>query len=180
MPSIEELQAQLAEKIEKLDQERQANAAKATKEREELLLSMEIERRERLEAYQQKVAEHESKKKAEEAEREAQRIRDVAERIATEQKQAALAEVLRLQREKLEWLETAISNAQFTEEQHKKSIENMRIQPALETETGVINVENPEAPSNGGEAVTGTSGDTPETPLMSEHLKQILRQAQRS
>ena len=177
--NIEELQLELQRKIEKLDAERQANAARALKEREELLLSIEIERRERIEAYQKKVEEHESRRKAEEAWKEAQRIKDVAERIATERKQAALDETLRLQREKLEWLTTAISNAEFSEEQHRKQIENQRVSPIVETaEVGEINVENPQAPDNAGEAVAGTDGNTQDE-TMSQHLRMILRQAKR-
>ena len=175
--NIEELQLELQRKIEKLDEERKANAVRAEKERSDLILSIEIERKERLDAYNKKVAEHEARRKAEDAEREAQRVQEVAERIATEQKQAALDQALRLQREKLEWLTTAISNAEFSEEQHKKSIENTRIAPIVErVETGEINVEHPVAPSNGGEAVAGTDGSTPETALMSSHLRAILRQ----
>lgn len=178
--NIEELQLELQRKIEKLDEERKANAVRAEKERSDLILSIEIERKERLDAYNKKVAEHEARRKAEDAEREAQRVQEVAERIATEQKQAALDQALRLQREKLEWLTTAISNAEFSEEQHKKSIENTRIAPIFErAETGEINVEHPQAPSNAGEAVIGTDGSTPDSQLMSAHLRQILRQATR-
>jgi len=175
--TIEELQQQLADKIAKLDAERQTNAAKAAKEREELLLSIEIERRERAEAYEKKVAEHESKRRAEEAEREAQRTRDVAERVAAEQKQAALDHTLQVQREKLEWLTTAISNAEFDEEKHRKAIEGMRVQPIADVEVNEVSADYPQTCADGGASAEGTTGDTPETPLMSMHLRQILRQA---
>jgi DNA repair exonuclease SbcCD ATPase subunit len=179
MPSIEELQAQLATRIAELDKERQENAKRAKEEREKMLLDAEIERQEHLEAYQAKIAEHEAKKRAEEAAVELRRQAELTERLATEQKQNALDETLRLQREKLEWLETAISNAEFTEEQHRKSLENSRIiLPAL-LEPSDVSAEYPQTSAEGGAAADGTDGNTPETPLMSSHLKSILRQATR-
>ncbi len=181
MPTIEEMQAQLAAKIAKLDEERRANAAKHAKEREEMLLEVEMERQKRTAEYTAKVAEHERRRKAEKEAEEAQRIRDIAERISTEQKQHALDEALRLQREKLEWLEKAISDAEFSEEQHNKETEYTAILP-VSTDASEINIEHPIAPvsvTEPGGAVEGTGGaisfDT-----MSGHLKQILRQAQRS
>ena len=180
MNTIEELQAQLAQKIAKLDEERRANAAKHAKEREEMLLEVEMERKARTDEYTAKVAEHERKKKAEKDEAEAQRIRDVAERVATEQKQHALDETLRLQREKLEWLEKAISDAEFSEEQHNKEAENNRVSvSASSIEETTINVEHPVAPDNKGEAVVETGG-AESFDTMSSHLRHILRQAQRS
>ena len=179
MSTIEELQAQLAAKIAKLDEERRANAAKHAKEREEMLLEVEMERKARTDEYTAKVAEHERKKKAEKDEAEAQRIRDVAERVSAEQKQHALDETLRLQREKLEWLEKAISDAEFSEEQHQKESENSRILPPLVLDEATINVEHPVAPDNKGEAVPETGG-AESFSTMSSHLRQILRQAQRS
>lgn len=182
--TLEELQAILAERIAKLDEERQANARQQAKEREAMLLEVEMERQKRMAEYQEKIAAHEAKKRAEEAEKEAQRIKEVAERVAAEQKQLALDETLRLQREKLEWLTNAIADAEFAEEQHKKSLENARIpvqSPVVEGAT--IDIEFPTSPVNTlkpGEAVDGTEGNTPETPLMSQHLKHILRQASRN
>jgi hypothetical protein len=178
MPSIEELQAQLAAKIAKLDEERRANAAKHAKEREEMLLEVEMERKARTDEYTAKVAEHERKKKAEKDEAEAQRIRDVAERVSAEQKQHALDETLRLQREKLEWLEKAISDAEFSEEQHQKESSFNRVMEASALVED-INVEHPVAPDNKGEAVAETGG-AESFSTMSSHLRQILRQAQRS
>src|ERR1035437_3477074 len=127
--TLEELQQQLQERIEKLDDERKANAAQAAKEREALLLDMDIERKQRLAEYQAKVAVLEARKKAEEEAKEAQRIKETSERMAAEQKQNALDETLRLQREKLEWLSTAISNAEFSEDQPRKRMENLRVLP---------------------------------------------------
>ena len=180
MPSIEELQAQLQERIAKLDEERKANAQKFAEEREALLLDAEIERRQRQEAYQAKVAEHEARRKAEEEAKEAQRIKETAERIAAEQKQSALDETLRLQKEKLEWLTSAISNAEFAEEQHRKYIETARVSPVTEEVSAEVSAEYPQTCADGGAAAEGTHGNTPDTPLMSSHLKNILRQATRN
>ena len=177
--NIEELQVMLQEKIQKLDEERKANAAQAAKEREALLLDMDIERKQRLDEYQAKVAVLEAKKKAEEEAKEAQRIKEVTARAAEEQKQNALDAALLLQREKLERLTTAISNAEFSEEQHRKALENQRVLPVEPVGTEEVSAEYPQTGADGGAAAEGTEGSTPETPLMSSHLKNILRQAQR-
>ena len=177
--NIEELQAMLQEKIQKLDEERKANAQQQAKEREALLLDMDIERKQRLDEYQAKVAVLEARKKAEEEAKAAQRIKETAARVAEEQKQSSLDETLRLQREKLEWLETAISNAEFSEEQHRKALESMKAIPPM-VSTGIeISAEYPQVSADGGASAEGTEGSTPDTPLMSTHLKSILRQAQR-
>jgi prolyl oligopeptidase PreP (S9A serine peptidase family) len=177
--NIEELQAMLQEKIQKLDEERKANAQQQAKEREALLLDMDIERKQRLDEYQAKVAKLEARKKAEEEAKEVQRAKDTAVRVAEEQKQNTLDETLRLQREKLEWLTTAISNAEFSEEQHRRHLEDLRVLPPFETAVGTVSAEYPQTSASGGAAAEGTDGNTPETPLMSIHLKSILRQAQR-
>ena len=61
--SLEELQVVLAERIAKLDADRQENARKNQEERERMLLDIEIERRVRMEEYQTKIAAHEAKRK---------------------------------------------------------------------------------------------------------------------
>ena len=177
--SLEELQAVLAERIVRLDEERKANAQQQAKEREGLLLEMEMERKQRLDEYQAKVTVLESKRAQEAADKEAQRIKETAARVAEEQKQNSLDEALRLQREKLEWLTTAISNAEFSEDQHRKAMENLRVLPSVEV-TGIeVSAEYPQTCADGGASIPGTEGSTPDSPLMSQHLKLILRQAQR-
>jgi hypothetical protein len=177
--SLEELQAVLAERIVKLDEERKNNALQQSKEREGLLLEMELERKQRLEEYQAKVAVHEAKRRAEEESKEAQRVKETAERMAAEQKQNALDEALILQREKLEWLTTAISNAEFSEDQHRKSMENLRVLPSVEPTGTEVSAEYPQTCADGGASAEGTEGSTPENQSMSSHLREILRQAQR-
>ena len=177
--SLEELQIVLAERIAKLDADRQENARKNQEERERMLLDIEIERRVRMEEYQTKIAAHEAKRKSEEEAKEAQRIKETAERVAAEQKQNALDETLRLQREKLEWLTNAISEAEFNEEQHRKAIENMKSLPPVEVTGEEVSAEYPQTGADGGASAKGTDGSTPETQSMSQHLRTILRQAQR-
>ena len=178
--NIEELQVMLQEKIQKLDEERKANALQQAKEREALLLDMDIERKQRLDEYQAKVAKLEARKKAEEVAKEVQRIKETAARVAEEQKQNTLDETLRLQREKLEWLTTAISNAEFSEEQHRRHLEDLRVLPPfVESQGAEVSAAYPMTCADGGASTVGTEGSTPETPLMSSHLKSILRQAQR-
>jgi chromosome segregation ATPase len=180
MPSLEELQAALADSIAKLDQERQENARRNKEERENMLLEVEIERKKRLEKHQAQVAEHERQQREKEAAAEARRQAEIAERVVSDQKQAALDEALRIQREKLEWLEKAIADAEFTEEQHKKALESQRAVPTLAEESEAVSAEYPQTCANGGAAAAGTDGSTPVNPLMSDHLKNILRQATRS
>lgn len=180
MPTMEELQAQLAEKIEKLDEERRENAKKNQEERERMLLEVEMERKARLEKYQAQIAAHEKEQKAKAEADEARRQRETADRMAAEQKQAALDDTLRLQREKLEWLEKAIAEAEFAEEQHKKSLENSQNIRTTVEEGAAVGAEYPQTCAHGGASAEGTNGDTPETPLMSSHLKSILRQATRN
>jgi hypothetical protein len=177
--SLEELQAALVERIAKLDEERKNNALQQSKEREAMLLEAEMDRKQRLEEYQAKVAALEARKKVEEGAKEAQRIKETAARVAEEQKQNALDAALLLQREKLEWLTTAISNAEFSEEQHRKALENQRVLPSVEPTGTEVSAAYPQTCADGGASAPGTEGSTPETPLMSSHLKMILRQAQR-
>lgn len=177
--NIEELQVELQHRIEKLDEERKTNALQQAKEREALLLEMDLERKQRLDEYQAKVAALEARKKVEEETKEAQRIKETAARVIEEQKQNALDEALRLQREKLEWLTTAISNAEFSEEQHRKTLENLKSLPPVEALTEV-SAEYPQTCADGGASAKGTDGSTPDMPLMSAHLKGILRQATRN
>ncbi len=91
-----------------------------------------------------------------------------------EQKQNAADELVRIQRARLEWLQNEIAKVEFMEEQHKKSMESFKeqlVQEPITTET---------TESKPGDPVHGIEGTTPETPLMSQHLKSILRQAQRN
>lgn len=179
MPSMEELQALLAEKIAKLDEEHRENTKRSQEEREKWLLDAELERKERLDKYRAQIEAHESEERKKAAAEEKRRREEVAERVAQEQKQAALDEILRLQREKLEWLEKAISEAEFAEEQHRKSLEQPQTVPD-NTKEIAVSAEYPQTSANGGSAAEGTSGSTPENPLMPNHLKSILRQATRT
>jgi hypothetical protein len=182
MPSIEELQQQLTDKIARLDEERKIHAAQFAKEREEALQDAAMERAKQVEEYNKIVAARE-KQAAEEASAAQEKLRiEKAERLANERAQNELQETLRLQREKLEWLTNEITKAEFSEEQHRKAMADMRIVPVTPVLSTDINVEHPEAPLNTlapGEAVIGTDGNTPNNPLMSEHLRSILRQATR-
>lgn len=177
--NIEELQRELERKIAKLDEERQANAKKAKEERENLLLEVEMERKERLARYEAQVAAHEKEEREKVAAEEVRRKTEIEARLATEQKQNILDETLRLQREKLEWLERAISNAEFVEEQHRLSLANSRIVIVPETEPSEVSAEYPQTCADGGASSEGTDGNTPNNSLMSSHLKNILRQANR-
>ncbi len=182
MKTYEELMQDLVDTQSKLEQERKAMAAQLQKEREEMLLLAQAERRSQLEAYQKKVEEHERKKREEEAAAEARKNQEIAAKAAADQAAAKADEAYRLYQAKLGEVESAIAEAEFSEEKHRKALEDAKLMKVpvedFPVETG-INVEHPTAPDNKGEAVAGTEGSTPES-TMSQHLKHILRQAQRS
>ncbi len=185
MKTYEELMQELADTQTKLEAERKAMSAQLQKEREEMLLLAQAERRSQLEAYEAKVEEHKRKKKAEDDAAELRRVQDTAKRMEAEQAAAKADEQYRLYHEKLEYVEKAIAEAEFSEEKHRKSLEDAKkFKVVVENwvpEGWESDVEHPVAPLNTehpGEAVAETSG-AQSFENMSSHLKQILRQAQR-
>ena len=185
MDSIDVLQKQLAERIAALDAQRKEEAERFNKEVAERNALAEIERQERLAAFQKAEEQRAAKKKAE-AEAEQKRTQEETRlRKQLESDLAAADEAKRLQQEKLEWLRNEIAKQEFVEEQHRKAIQNAQVAVVVpeDVDPTAIDVENPVAPLNKlapGEAVDGTDGKTPDSPLMSVHLKHILRQATRS
>lgn len=174
MQTIEELQKALEERIQKLDEERKRNDELLSKERAEMQELAATERSKQLEV--NRAAEEKAKqRKIAEQEAENERIRRAREeQLLLEQKQNAADELIKKQRETLQWLEAEIAKVEFIEEQHQKALENSKatIQEAAATPETVV--------TKPGDPVSGTDGSTPDTPLMSQHLKSILRQAQRS
>jgi hypothetical protein len=178
--TLADLQATLVDRLAKLDEERRLNAEANAKERAELIEIAASDRTKQLESI--RVAEEKAKqRKIEEQEYENERLRKEREaQIAVEQKLNAAAELERQHREKLEWLTNEISKAEFVEEQHRKHLENLKVLPPVETTDGAeVSVEYPQTCADGGASATGTEGNTPDTPLMSQHLRGILRQANR-
>lgn len=172
--TVDELQKILEERIQKLDEDRRRDAELLAKERAEILELAASERNKQLEA--NRAAEERARhRKVAEQEAEQERIRKTREeQLLLEQKQNAADELVSQQRAKLEWLENEIAKVEFIEEQHQKAMESARsvLQPPPVTDETVV--------TKPGDAVSGTEGSTPETPLMSQHLKSILRQAQRT
>jgi len=181
MPSIEELQLELERQISALAEQRQQEAERIEKEARERKELEEHERQERLEQHRKRQEELHRQKQEQEA-KVAEQQRELARRQAeVEAAQNAARAAKEEQERMLEELKVRIANAEFAEEQHRKRIESLKTpapKPVVSTE---INVEYPEAPVNPkapGEAVAGTGG-LEEGPLMSTHLRQILRQHQR-
>lgn len=180
MENIELLQQQLKEQIEALSEQRRQETLKFEGEVAERNRLAEIERRERIEAYEKRTNElrEVERKKLESLEaerREVERTKREAERALNAQLVAKEA-----QEAQLKWLRDEIAKQEFIEEQHRKSLTSINAQGTTTDEAPTtINVEHPVAPDNNGEAVVGTDGATPEKPLMSDHLKHILRQATR-
>ncbi len=184
MKTIDDLQAELAAKIAKLDEERKEMSERHAQEQAERRIIEEADRAKRVAQIKADEEKHNRRKREQEEENIKRKQQEQADRIALEQKQNALDEVLIKQKEKLEWLEKAISDAEFVEEQHRKTLENSTVSTEEVVDSNEeINIEHPVAPLNSvhpGEAVDGTSGETPSSPLMSSHLKHILRQATRN
>ncbi len=179
VPTLKDLETALEQRIAKLDEERRENAAQIAKERAAMLELAQAGREQLLEEYKAKTKVREEAARVKAEEEEAKRKALIEQSIAKNQEYLRAEEASRKYQEKLEWLEKAIADAEFTEEQHKKAMDNLRISPPQVPDS---TVENPTAPLNGlhpGEAVDDTGGAV-EFSSMSQHLKQILRQAQRS
>ena len=179
MEDIQAMQQQLAERIAALDKQRKDQAEQFAKEVSDRNALAEFERAESLKKYQAIEAERKAKKEAEAEAAQKRAQEELRLRKKLESDLAAADEAKRLQQEKLEWLQNEISKQEFIEEQHRKAMQSVNFVPEEAPSTFEINVEHPQAPDNKGEAVQGTSGDTPEHSLMSDHLKMILRQATR-
>jgi anti-sigma factor RsiW len=176
---VDALQRQLTERIEALDKQRKEQAEafnREVAERETLASAERQQRVAEVEAANRRHAEKEAATKS------AEELRSQAAKkaqIALENSLAAAEEARRLQEVKLAWLVGEINKQEFIEEQHSKAMQSAPVVVAEQSATA-INVEHPVAPDNLGNAVQGTDGNTPSTDLMSDHLKMILRQAQRS
>lgn len=172
--TINELEKQLKEKIEALDEERRRNNEVLSREREEMIQIAAAERTKQLEEMRQAEERARKRRVAEQESERARAKKAREEQLALEQKQSAADELIRAQKERLEWLQGEIAKAEFMEEQHKKTMDDFRTQ----LKQGLSSSGTPE--SLPGDPVSGIEGTTPETPLMSQHLKTILRQAQRN
>lgn len=180
--TVDELRKQLSDQLETLAKKRKEETEQMTKEKEEKLLIEQAERAEKIRIEREKQSEHKRRVEAERVERESKIQKETAERLEFERKQNETEELNRQLREKLEYIQNEIHRAEFVEEQHRKTRENNTVVISQTRPTGEINVEYPTAPLNAnkpGEAVDGTDG-LETGPLMSQHLKHILRQASRA
>lgn len=177
MATVEDLQKQLQEKIERLDSERAEQLKAFSLEQEQRKIIEAAEREERV----KKIKEAEERVTARKAEieraeskrqQEAREAQIRADQLANEQQ-----EIVRQQQEKLDWLTKAIADAEFVEEQHRKTLENAKV--SVHTAVGPIVIEDVErvnAHIITGEAAEGTDG-LEVGPSMSSHLRSILRRA---
>lgn len=182
MSDVDSLREELQKKIAELDHQRKEETERNTKEREERKFLEEAERAERVRVEKEKQAEHVRRKEQERVEREQRIQKETQERVEFERKQNETEELNRKLREQLEYIQNEIAKAEFVEEQHRKTLEAQQVSHPPVVESSEINVDNPVSPVNTvrpGEAVEGTEGETPNNPLMSHHLKHILRQATR-
>lgn len=182
MDTLQQLEQQLRDRIEALDKQRKEEAARFEQEVAERNALAQAERSQQLEDHKRREEEHRARKQRELDEIARQKKETERKQREVELASNAALEAKRLQEEKLEWLKNEIAKQEFVEEQHRKKLETKTIPtaPPPSDEEFAINVEHPVAPENKGNAVSGTEGSTPETPLMSNHLKTILRQATRT
>lgn len=174
MVSVEDLQKQLQEKIERLDSERAEQLKAFGLEQEQRKIIESAEREERVkkikEAEERVMARKADIERAEiKRQQEAREAQIKAEQLANEQQ-----EIVRKQQEKLDWLTKAISDAEFVEEQHRKTLENAKVVAA--ESAPVDDIEKVNAHIVTGEAAEGTDG-LEVGPSMSSHLRSILRRA---
>jgi hypothetical protein len=177
---VQKLQHDLEERIAALDKQRREEKERYDKEVADRNALAEFERAETLKKHQAREAEFRARKEAEAEAAQKRAQEELRLRKQLESDLAAADEAKRLQQEKLEWLQNEIAKQEFIEEQHRKAMQSQSVAPAAEPDQIEINVEHPVAPDNKGEAVQGTDGSTPDAPLMSDHLKHILRQATRN
>jgi hypothetical protein len=178
---VETLQKQLQERIEALDKQRKEESERFNKELIERAQLAEQERQARIEEYKEQSRKREEKKAKELAEEQERQKEETRKRIALETALGAAEEARKKQEEKLAWLQQEINKLEFVEEQHRKTMQQPTT-PVI-TEENQVDVENPKAPVNPeapADAVKETDGSTPDSNLMSTHLKRILRQATRS
>lgn len=182
MSEVDQLKEQLQTKIAELDRVRREETERFSKEREEKRFLEEAARAERVRVEREKQAEH-LRRKEKEKQEQAQRVqKETEERIKRESALNETQELNRKLREQYEYIQAEIEKAEFVEEQHRKSMESDIAVAGTFEEASEINVEHPTPPTNHekpGEAVDGTQG-LENSALMSQHLKHILRQANRN
>jgi len=108
---------------------------------------------------------------------------ETLKRLAVEQQLNEAEETTRIGKLKAQQLENARNQAKFLEEQNRKTLEDTlkvlqtRIE-AADTTFSTVNMEYPQAQTEGDKAVSGTEGNTQDE-NMSPHLRNILRQINR-
>ena len=179
--SIEDLQEQLRKQIAALATQRQEEAKKFDEELAQRNKEAEAERAERIRKHEEaeKVHRERRAKELEEVEAKKREAIRIEQEVARKEKESS--EAKDKHEAQLKWLEDEIARAEFAEEQHRKHLEGMKVKPEVPVSPTEINVEHPVAPVNlvvPGDGVEGTDGVSV-GPTMSQHLRHILRQAQR-
>lgn len=143
--------------IEKLIQEKTELEKAAMEERDKRVASS-------------KEAEERSikRKLGEQAEEKLLERKDREIRILIDKKQSEIDETLRTEKEVVDKLEKDAIELEHRVEKHRKYQESLKIKCIVVP-----------TPTNA-DSVEGTDGKTPDTPFMSQHLKNILKQTHRS
>ena len=175
MDSIELLQKELQAKIAALDKERLDQISKFNREQEEVRIIEEAERTERARKYKEAEEKVLARKLAIEKE-EAVRVKEAADaRVQIELAQNEAQELVKKQKEKLEWIQGEIAKVDFANEQHRKGL-SPRTRRFVEAIRSTEEDSNVNAHILTGEAAVGTDG-LEHGPDISAHLKSILRRA---
>jgi len=168
--NIEDFDQALAEYAQKKEQERRLAVAKHAAEQASIKASQQaaIDARR---AEQKAVEERFELLRLEAVKAEAVRKKEENDkRVKLELEQNALEEKLRQERIEATKRTQDLEHKAYLEEQYRKSLVVLReevVRPQEEDEDFV------------GNAVKGTEGHTPDTPLMSNHMRRILRQTNR-
>lgn len=143
--------------VEKLIQEKTELEKVATEERDKRIASS-------------KEAEERSTKRrlGEQAEKKLLEKKDREIRILIDKKQSEIDDTLRTEKDIIEKLEKDVVELGHRVEKHRKYQESLKIKPV------VVPI------ATNADSVEGTDGRTPDTPFMSQHLKNILKQTHRS
>jgi hypothetical protein len=185
--TIEELQKQIAEQAEASSKRAREQELAHQKKLEDLKIVAQEELHKMAEEAEQKRLAREAAALEEKKRHDEEKAEEFRRRQADEQILNAALEREKFLRKQLETLQAEQQAKAFAQEQNEKrakerqeELERTLAETRAAYSKSSINVEHPQAPDNKGNAVEGTDGRTPSSPAMSPHLRQILRQHNRS
>ena len=185
--TIEELQQQIKDQAEASSRREREQELAHQKKLQDLEAIAKEELHRLAEEAEKKRAAREALALEEKRRHDAEKAEEFRRRQADEQNLNAAMERERKLQEQLAALKAEHEAKAFAQEQNEKrakerqeELERTLAETRADHNKTTINVEHPQAPDNKGNAVEGTDGSTPNTQVMGPHLRQILRQHNRS